>query len=90
MKNAGHTKANGAWSDYPRLNWVNREHHARYAAYVKAHGLICQECGGRGESGRGSYEPPDPCGFCETTGRVTRWGRGRWLRWKRDERKRVA
>lgn len=77
--------------DYGRWAYENREHHRRYSAYVEAHGLTCQECGGSGGSpGYSSIyalEPPEPCGYCEATGKVTRWMRGYWLRWKRAERK---
>jgi hypothetical protein len=71
--------------DYRRWDYVWRQHHRRYSAYVEAHGLLCQECGGLGEHSRGSYEPPDYCGWCESTGKIPRWVRGRWLRWKAEE-----
>ena len=70
--------------NYARMNYVYRQHHARYREYVKAHGLHCQDCDGRGEHGGDSMEPPEPCGWCESTGRVTRWMRGMWLTWRRS------
>jgi hypothetical protein len=79
------------WGDYFRRSYYHRQHHARFVAYVERNGLICQECGGRGgetdvilDDGTGPWEE---CGFCEGTGMVTRWIRGQWLRWKREERK---
>ena len=78
--------------DYPRLYWVDREHHQRFARYVDQHGLLCQSCSGAGgeryvllDDGTGPWEP---CGWCEGTGKVTRWLRGVWLRWMREERQR--
>ena len=79
--------------DYARFAYEHRAHHRRYRAYVEAHGLLCQECGGLGQDGYTSpwaMEPPDPCGFCETTGLVTRWMRGQWLRWRRAEKRKQA
>jgi hypothetical protein len=31
--------------------------------------------------------PADPCGWCETTGKTTRWLRGLWLRTMREEKR---
>jgi hypothetical protein len=78
--------------DYARWDYEYRAHHARYVAHVKAHGLMCQECGGAGHGYTSIYamEPPDPCGYCEMTGKVTRWMRGQWLRWKQQERRATA
>lgn len=78
--------------DYKRLDYQYRQHHARYARRAKADGLICQECGGRGYDGSySSYsEPPEPCGWCETTGYVTRWMRGLWLRCQKQWKARPA
>lgn len=74
------------WTDYARLYYERTTHHRRYVAYVEAHGLWCQECGGMGHGPDSSYYGPgEPCGFCETTGKVTRHMRGLWLRWKREE-----
>lgn len=73
--------------DYGRWWYENHAHHVRYAAYVKAHGLTCQACGGRGEHGGFSVcsmEPPEPCGWCESTGLVTRWLRGQYLTYMRS------
>jgi hypothetical protein len=74
--------------DYTRGRYMRQQHHARYRAYVKQHGMVCQDCGGRGCSGYDSdYGPAEPCGWCETTGMVTRWLRGLWLRVVRDEKR---
>jgi len=75
--------------DYARLYHERQRHHARYVRYVEAHGLTCQACGGMG----GDYytawsEPPEPCGWCETTGKVTRWVRGAYLRYMRKRKRR--
>lgn len=71
--------------DYPRWWYEQRAHHVRYQRYVEAHGLPCQACGGRGEDrGCGWYDPPEPCGWCETTGKVTRWLRGQYLSYMRS------
>lgn len=75
-------------TDYARLSYVYQQHHARYRRYVEIHGLTCQACGGRGGDHYTSYsEPPEPCGWCETTGKVTRWLRGMWLRCLREEKR---
>lgn len=80
--------------DYARWSYEYQQHHRRYEAYVEAHGLWCQECGGSG--GDPPYtsiyalEPPEPCGYCESTGKVTRWMRGQWLRWKAEEKRKSA
>jgi RecJ-like exonuclease len=66
--------------DYARSIYIARHHYIRFTAYVEKHGLTCQECRGRGEHSRSQYEPPDYCGWCEGTGKVTRWMRGYWLR----------
>jgi hypothetical protein len=76
--------------DYARLREQWRRHHARFQRYVEAHGLPCQDCGGRGTHGGGSYEPPENCGWCETTGLTTRWLRGLWLRFRREEKRKQA
>ena len=74
------TERNSEHPDYARIHYVYLQHHARYSRYVDAHGLVCQACGGMGEEDSNAYtEPPEPCGWCETTGRVTRWLRGRSL-----------
>ncbi len=77
--------------DYRHWDYVQHQHYIRYKAYVKAHGLPCQDCGGAGgetyvilDDGTGPWES---CGWCEGTGKVTRWIRGRWLQWKAQERK---
>jgi hypothetical protein len=72
--------------DYARLDFEHQRHHARFRAHVKAHGLPCQACGGRGCIGYDSiYDgPADPCGWCETTGRTTRWLRGQYLTYMRS------
>ncbi|MPZ20108.1 MAG: hypothetical protein GEV06_19655 [Luteitalea sp.] len=75
--------------DYARLSYERQAHHRRFVAYVEAHGLLCQSCSGAGgeryvllDDGTGPWEP---CGWCEGTGKVTRWLRGLWLRTLRDE-----
>lgn len=77
--------------NYRRIDYVYRQHHARFARYVDAHGLVCQDCGGRGgerdvilDDGTGPWES---CGWCEGTGRVTRWLRALWLRCKHEEKR---
>jgi len=77
--------------NYRRLDYVYGQHHARYTRYVEAHGLPCQACGTAGgwvdvicELGG----PWEPCGWCEGTGRVTRWLRGLYLRTMKAERQR--
>ncbi len=69
------------WSDWQR-------HHDRYRRFVEHNGLPCQECGGEGgyveaviDYGRGPWQD---CGWCEGTGKVTRWVRGLWLQMKRE------
>jgi hypothetical protein len=72
--------------DYARDRVEYVMHHERYKRRVKAEGLTCQACGGRGCIGYDSiYDgPAEPCGWCETTGLVTRWMRGFWLRYMRQ------
>ncbi len=79
------------WGEHFKHAEYHRRHLVRYRAYIKEHGLICQECGGSGgykevvcDDGTGPWYD---CGFCEGTGYVTRWMRGQWLRWKALERK---
>ena len=79
--------------DYPRLYRMWAEHRRRFAQYVEAHGLLCQECGGAGgetdvilDDGTG---PWDECGWCLGTGKTTRWLRGQWLRWKAEEKRKA-
>ncbi len=78
---------------YAREIYRRAQHHRRFAAYVEAHGLACQECGGHGGWtnevmwGQGPWEE---CFFCEGTGRTTRWLRGVWLRWKRSMKRTVS
>ena len=67
--------------NYARMDYVFRQHHDRYRRYVDVHGLTCQACCGRGCHGYDSdYGQAEPCGWCETTGKVTRWLRGLYLR----------
>ena len=73
--------------DYPRNSHYLHRHHERYKRYVEAHGLMCQECGGAGEYADDwidGHPLMNDCGWCEGTGKVTRWVRGFWLR---DQRK---
>lgn len=77
--------------DYPRMDWYRRQHHERFRRYVEQYGLPCQACGASGDvaedyvAGAAIYRD---CGWCEGTGKVTRWTRGLWLRWKHKERQR--
>lgn len=79
--------------DYTRINYVWRQHHQRYVRHVEVDGLTCQSCRGYGGwtdvivDGQGPWEP---CGWCEGTGKVTRWLRGMWLRYMREERRKRA
>lgn len=71
---------------YIKMDYYWRHHRIRYERYVEANGYTCQACCGRGHYDMGWEEPPEPCGYCEQTGRVTRWMRGWYLTWKRQER----
>lgn len=80
--------------DYPRMSYEWQRHHARYKRRVAVDGLDCQECGGAGgeryvllDDGTGPWEP---CGWCEGTGKVTRWMRGFWLRYMRSLKGKAA
>ena len=80
--------------DYTKLGWYQRQHHARYKHYVEANGFPCQECRGAGgyvepvlDYGEG---PWFDCGWCEGTGLVTRWDRGRWLACAREAKRAKA
>jgi len=71
---------NAEHPNYRRIDYVWRVHHERFKRFVKQHGLICQSCGGGGgevdvilDDGTGPWEE---CGWCEGTGKVTRWIRG--------------
>lgn len=75
--------------DYAKLYHRRSRHHARFARYVEQHGVSCQACRGRGghvepvlDFGEGPWEE---CGWCEGTGKVTRWVRGLWLRYRKNE-----
>ena len=75
--------------DYARMDYERKQHHERYLKYVINNEMLCQECGG---AGRYFVEEVDGfsrcewCGWCEGTGKVTRWIRGAWLRCKREEK----
>lgn len=76
--------------NYRRMDYVSSQHHQRYKRYVEAHGLWCQACGGAGgevdvilDDGTGPWES---CGWCEGTGKVTRWLRGLYLRVMKAEK----
>jgi hypothetical protein len=76
--------------DYMRWLHERQRHHARFKAYVKQHGLPCQDCGGRGGHVETICELGGPwydCGWCEGTAKVTRWLRGQWLRCMREEKR---
>lgn len=79
--------------DYARMDNEWARHHTRYVRFIDSmpRKLICQECGGVGgyteaclDDGSGPFFG---CGVCESTGYVTPWMRGQWLRWKREEAK---
>lgn len=77
--------------DYARRDYEYRRHYSRFERYVESHGFPCQECRGMGgwiepilDYGQGPFYS---CGYCEGTGKVTRWTRGQWLRWKREEKR---
>lgn len=72
--------------DYPRWWHEQQAHYVRYKRYVDANGVTCQACSGRGEHGRSEYEPGEPCGWCETTGKMTRRARGQYLAYMRTLR----
>lgn len=76
--------------DHVRWEAYQQRHHVRYKRFVAAMPtkLVCQECRGAGgetdvvlDFGQGPFVS---CGFCEGTGYVTPWMRGRWLRWKKE------
>jgi hypothetical protein len=74
--------------DYKKLREYEYRHHKRYEKYVEAEGLFCQDCGGSGgeteailDDGTG---PWFECGWCEGTGKVTKWLRGQWLKYRKD------
>lgn len=73
--------------NYPKLTWLRRQHHERFARRVNAGKLICQVCRGNGEyvddAIEYGYGPFVECGWCEGTRKVTPWLRGQWLRLKR-------
>jgi hypothetical protein len=78
-------------TDYAKLDDLYRRHNRRYLARAARDGLICQACGGAGgwtevllDDGTG---PSFVCGFCEGGGYVTKWMRGAWLRWKKEEKR---
>jgi len=80
-------------TNYSRLDWKWRHHHQRYKNFIENHGLVCQECGGGGEllyDRFDWYNLYEVCGWCEGTGKVTRWRRGAWLRLKKLEKKTMA
>ena len=76
--------------DYAKWDYKQMAHHARFVKYINSmpHKLTCQECGGGGgwtepvlDDGTGPWEQ---CGWCQGTGYVRPWLRGRWLGWKRN------
>jgi hypothetical protein len=82
--------------DYARLAYYRRRHHARYERYVEnmPRKLLCQECKGYGgervallDDGSGPWEE---CGWCEGTGLVTGIIRGRWLAYRRAEKRHAS
>jgi len=74
-------------NDWVKEAYRYRRHHERYKRFVESMKpqLICQACRGAGEYGSWNWdEPSDPCGWCESTGLVTRWQRGHWLRFMKE------
>lgn len=77
-------------TNYAKLDWRNRQHHARYLKFINGmeRKLVCQDCYGRG----GRVElidmilggPWESCGWCEGTGYVTPFLRGLWLRYQKQ------
>jgi hypothetical protein len=80
--------------NYRRMDYVYRQHHMRFKAYVARDGFVCQSCGGAGGWVETICELGGPwmdCGWCEGTGKVSRWLRGLWLReMKRERQSRLA
>ena len=75
--------------DYRRMDYEHRQHYERRKRYVEANGLVCQDCGGVGqyvEEWHDYWPRYEMCGWCEGTGKVTRWERGMWLRYKQGEK----
>lgn len=82
------SQVTGKLIDYSRMDYQDQAHHARYKKYVEQNGLVCQECGGAGDyvaDNFGGYSLYEVCGWCEGTGKVTRWMRGLWLRFRKME-----
>ena len=86
-------------TDYARMDWERRDHARRYLRRVEAmpRKLPCQECGGAGQveydcvwAGDVQYRLYEDCGMCAGTGYLTPHDRGRWLRWKREEKREAA
>ena len=77
--------------NYVKYDYQRHQQFVRYREYVEREGLICQECGGEGgaiepilDDGSGPWEE---CGWCAGTGKTTRWLRGQWLKYKREDAK---
>lgn len=77
-------------TDYARSDYYYTSHHNRFKQFINSmkHKLPCQDCGGSGgetipilDDGTGPFED---CGWCESTGYVTPWVRGLWLRLKKS------
>ena len=75
--------------DYAKDFYYSHQHFLRFEKYVEREGLTCQDCGGMGGEvedilgyGQGPWYE---CGWCLGTGRVTRWLRGQWLKYKRED-----
>lgn len=71
--------------NYVKFDHDYHRHHQRFKRRVESqkHKLPCQECRGRGgyiepvlDYGEGPFFI---CGWCEGTGLLTPWLRGRWL-----------
>ena len=81
---------NNEHPNYARISYVWQQHHRRFVSYVERFGLPCQDCGGRGGYVEVIIDGTGPfyeCGWCLGTGKTTRWLRGLWLKFKRDEAK---
>lgn len=79
---------------FRRRDYYDYRHHQRYVKYVYGNGMTCQDCGGAGgykevilDDGSGPWYG---CGWCEGTGLVTRWLRGQWLRYMREEKRKKS
>ena len=74
--------------DYKRLDYKFQNHAERYKQRIESDptAVLCQECRGKGQY-VDEYINDWPvyvgCGWCEGTGRILKFTRGRWLTHKR-------